>query len=94
VRNLYVTPPLSLKNQWRTHYPRRGLTIMEIDKGKVQSYAIRWYTGIDPRQYKSEHAAQNPPASRLTRTNVIIALGAFLLITLLTFAWDIGRWLG
>ena len=94
VRNVYVTPPLSLKNQWQTHYPRRGLAIAEVDRRTVQSYAIRWYTGIDPKRYKSKDASPVPPLARLTKAKVGILVGAFLLLAVLTSALDLRRWLG
>ena len=88
VRNMYVAPPLALKNQWKTHNPRRGLLVVDVQDSRVRNAVIDWYGGIDPAKYQRNTPAAAPPA--LPRQNEWIKdLVAYLIVALLILSWDI-----
>jgi calcineurin-like phosphoesterase family protein len=88
LRNVFIAPPLSMKNQWSEHYPRRGWMIVKLTDGGVQA-DVRWYTGIDPTQSASPAASKISPASRLTVGNFGKLLTACGIITMMILGWDI-----
>jgi len=87
VRNIFIAPPLSMKNQWSAHYPRRGWMFVKITSKGVQT-GVRWYTGIDPMQSASPAASQMSPISRLTVLNFERVIAGCGIVALMILGWD------
>jgi hypothetical protein len=87
VRKMYVAPPVSLKNQWGTSNPRRGLMIVDVKDAHVSNIKIDWYRGVDPTKYQKvpfASGAQTFP-SFTTWLKYLLLYGV---VALLLFLWD------
>lgn len=89
IDKIYVAPPVSLKNQWSTPNPRRGLLIIDVQDDRVRNSTIAWYRGINPTECQKKTCVPVVPPAPSIAAWLKDLFASFAVAVLLFVLWDL-----